>query len=98
LVSSLSIKERIDPHAPMGMPALDALLETIYASPAMLTILPIQDLFGWADRINTPGTVCDENWTWRLPLPFERITDSHSMQTRIAHLRKIATRTRRFNG
>jgi hypothetical protein len=24
-------------------------------------------VFGWRDRINTPATVGDHNWTWRLP-------------------------------
>ena len=42
----------------------EALLETLYASGADILILPIQDLFGWRDRINQPATVSDENWTW----------------------------------
>ena len=35
----------------------DALIEALYASGAGLLILPIQDVFGWNDRINEPGTV-----------------------------------------
>ena len=35
------------------------------ASGADLLILPIQDVFGWQDRINQPATVADSNWTWR---------------------------------
>jgi hypothetical protein len=46
-----------------------ALLETLFASGANLLILPIQDAFGWSDRINQPATVGDHNWTWRLPWP-----------------------------
>ena len=37
-----------------------------------LLILPIQDIFGWRDRINQPATVGDSNWTWRLPWPADR--------------------------
>ena len=52
----------------------EALLESLYASAANLLILPIQDVFGWRDRINQPATVSDDNWTWRLPWPSDRLT------------------------
>ena len=50
-----------------------ALLEVLFASGANLLILPIQDVFGWSDRINQPATVGDQNWTWRLPWPIDRL-------------------------
>jgi 4-alpha-glucanotransferase len=58
-----------------GLPHVlhEALLETIFASGSNLVILPIQDVFGWEDRINQPATVGDTNWTWRLPWPSDRI-------------------------
>ena len=49
------------------------LLENLYASGADLLILPMQDIFGWRDRINQPATVGPQNWTWRLPWPSERL-------------------------
>ena len=52
----------------------EALLESLYASGANLLILPVQDVFGWRDRINRPATVSDDNWTWRLPWPSDRLT------------------------
>ena len=52
---------------------LDALIESLAASGADLLVLPIQDVFGWQDRINQPATVHDSNWTWRLPWPVERM-------------------------
>jgi 4-alpha-glucanotransferase len=51
----------------------EALIETLYASGSDLLILPLQDLFGWRDRINQPATVGDSNWTWRLPWPTDRL-------------------------
>jgi len=51
----------------------DAILEALYASGADLLVLPVQDVFGWRDRINTPGTVGDHNWTWCLPWPVDRL-------------------------
>jgi 4-alpha-glucanotransferase len=50
-----------------------ALLETLFACGADLLILPIQDVFGWSDRINQPATIGDQNWTWRLPWPIDRM-------------------------
>ena len=38
----------------------EALLEALFASGADLLILPIQDVFGWRDRINQPATVGDD--------------------------------------
>jgi 4-alpha-glucanotransferase len=50
-----------------------ALLEALCASNADLLILPIQDVFGWRTRINQPATVGDQNWTWKLPWPSDRL-------------------------
>jgi 4-alpha-glucanotransferase len=55
-------------------PMREALLATLFASRARLLILPIQDLFGWRDRINRPATISPSNWTWRLPWPSDRLT------------------------
>jgi 4-alpha-glucanotransferase len=51
----------------------EALLETLYASGADLLILPVQDVFGWRERINQPATIGDDNWTWRMPWPCDRL-------------------------
>ena len=56
------------PHA-----VREAMLEALFASGSDLLILPIQDVFGWRDRINQPATVGTENWTWRLPWPSDRL-------------------------
>ena len=45
----------------------DAILQLLYAAGSDLVLLPIQDVFGWNDRINTPAFINDDNWTWRLP-------------------------------
>ena len=53
----------------------DAVLRALMDAPSRLTILPIQDLFGWSDRINTPAQVSDENWTWMLPWRVDELMD-----------------------
>jgi 4-alpha-glucanotransferase len=49
----------------------DALLTTAFNAGSDDVFMPMQDVFGWRDRINTPATVGDENWTWRLPWPID---------------------------
>ena len=51
------------------------LLEALFASGSDLLLLPVQDVFGWRDRINEPATVTDDNWTFRLPWPCDRLDD-----------------------
>jgi 4-alpha-glucanotransferase len=45
----------------------DALLELVYRSGSDLLLLPFQDAFGMRERVNVPGTVTPENWTYRMP-------------------------------
>ena len=70
----------------------DALLESLYASTASLLLLPIQDVFGWSDRINQPATVSDANWTWRLPWPVERMASEPEALARAAQLAEWCAR------
>jgi 4-alpha-glucanotransferase len=47
----------------------DHILQLVYNAGSNLVLLPIQDAFGWRDRINLPATISDENWTYVLPWP-----------------------------
>ena len=77
-----SMRERMtddDRGRALESPGLDhvlreALLESLFASGSSLLLLPVQDVFGWRDRINQPATVGEDNWTWRLPWPADRLT------------------------
>ena len=76
----------------------DALLVAIYEAGANLVLLPLQDVFGWRDRVNVPGTVGHENWTWRLPFPVEDLLTRPDASERASFLRRLATETRRTAG
>jgi 4-alpha-glucanotransferase len=65
----------------------DVLLETLFASGSYLTLLPLQDVFGWRHRINAPATVNDANWTFRLPWPVDRLDQESEARERQACLR-----------
>jgi 4-alpha-glucanotransferase len=42
-------------------------MQSLLSAGSCLTLIPLQDIFGWTDRINTPAVVSEMNWTWRLP-------------------------------
>jgi 4-alpha-glucanotransferase len=68
----------------------DVLLETLFASGSELVLLPVQDVFGWRDRINEPATVADGNWTFRLPWPIDRLAEAPDACQRKEALRRWA--------
>ncbi|MBI2827987.1 MAG: 4-alpha-glucanotransferase [Acidobacteria bacterium] len=72
--------------------ARDALVEALYASGADLLILPVQDVFGWRDRVNQPATIGASNWTWRLPWPSDRLPAEPEAVAAAARLRAWAVR------
>ena len=74
---------------------LDAMLEALFSSGSDLLILPVQDLFGWRDRINQPATVGDQNWTWKLPWPSDRLVTEPEATRVAAQLRAWAVRHKR---
>ena len=74
----------------------DALLNLAYAAGSDLLLAPIQDLFGWPDRINTPATVGGQNWTWRLPLAVDALESDPVAIQRADALRALAQRTGRL--
>ncbi|MGH9257068.1 MAG: 4-alpha-glucanotransferase, partial [Vicinamibacterales bacterium] len=95
-----SIRERLadeDIAAAAASPTLphavrEAMLESLYASGSNLLILPIQDVFGWRDRINQPATVSASNWTWRLPWPVDRLSSESAAMAVAAQLREWGTK------
>lgn len=97
------VAERLDSEAARAAvvdaalpPAVrDAFLEALIASSSSLVILPVQDVFGWADRINTPATVNDQNWTWRMPWPNERLAFEPEAAAAVKRLRDWCKRHHR---
>jgi 4-alpha-glucanotransferase len=73
----------------------DALLTVLFSSGSDFLILPIQDVFGWRDRVNTPATVNDSNWTYRLPWFVDSLGHQHEAQERAAFLRGLARQHQR---
>ena len=68
----------------------DALLTTLFNSGSELVLIPMQDIFGWADRINVPAVVSDENWCWRLPWPVNVLRDEDEALDRAEFLQELS--------
>ena len=74
----------------------DAILRALYSSASNLVLVPFPDIFGWTHRINTPATITDENWTWRLPWPVDTLRGQPDAGERLSSLRAWAEETGRL--
>jgi 4-alpha-glucanotransferase len=97
-VAEIPSIQRVDPaiDRPFDPGVRDALLELMLASGSNLVLFPIQDVFGWRDRINEPATVDDQNWTFQLPWPSDRLSDMPEAAERQQFLRALSERHRRI--
>jgi 4-alpha-glucanotransferase len=84
-----------DPGARFDDRIRDAILETLIMSGSDIAILPIHDVFGWRERVNTPALISDANWTWRLPWPVEDLQTDPIAIARAEFLRGLMARAKR---
>ncbi len=73
----------------------DAVLAIVYGAGSDLLLLPFQDALGRRDRVNVPGTVTDQNWTYRMARDLPAL---HADRAAIDRLRALATRSGRAGG
>ena len=72
-----------------------AILEAVYGSGSDLLILPVQDLFGERARINLPGTVSADNWSYRMPYSIADLSFEPRLRERTLELAALARHHRR---
>ena len=94
----IAVSGAAGPRAPWSDRLRDAVLELAFRAGSDRLFVPVQDLFGWRDRINTPGTVTPHNWTWCLPWPVDRIERSDEAQERATFLHRLAEASSRLAG
>ena len=88
--------EGLDWHiVQLGEQDIDAILRSLYGAPSRYAFIPIQDAFGWDARINTPGTLSEMNWTWRLPFELEKALNDPAIVARVKALKTIAVSSSR---
>ncbi|MGH7898289.1 MAG: 4-alpha-glucanotransferase, partial [Candidatus Binatia bacterium] len=74
---------------PAGARLRRAVLERLYRSPSRAVILPIQDLFGWRERINVPGVIGEGNWSFRLPLSGAGLRSDRVLRREVREIRRL---------
>ena len=84
-----------DPGAPFDDRVRDAILDVLFLSGSDIALVPIHDVFGWRERVNTPALVSDANWTWRLPWPVEDLQTNPEAAERAGYMRDLIARSRR---
>lgn len=57
--------QKTDGNVPFTLEVQRTILRRVLTSASALTLFSWQDIIGTLDRINVPGTVGDENWTYR---------------------------------
>jgi 4-alpha-glucanotransferase len=73
-----------------------SILARLYASPSRLVILPMQDLFGWRERVNTPATIDSGNWCYRLPFSTAELAARSALAAESEQLRALIDASRRL--
>lgn len=79
-----------DAAAPWSNALRDRILDVAYRAGSDHMFLPLQDVFGWRDRINTPATITEDNWSWRVPWPVDALADVPAAAERAASCRQHA--------
>lgn len=85
-------------EAPAGVPhgftplVHDTLLDTLYGAGSDLVIPPVQDVFGFRERINVPGTIGPGNWSYRLPWSAADLRREEGLRIRTDALARLSAR------
>lgn len=90
---ALPALQHLDPTAPFDDRVRDAFLNAVYESPSSLVLIPLQDALGTRDRINVPGTVSADNWTYRPAATLDGLAADAILTGR---LRALSRRTARL--
>jgi 4-alpha-glucanotransferase len=69
----------------------ERLVDVLYAAGSDAALLVVPDVFGSRERINTPATVGDHNWSYRLPFALEELAGAAG-RARAAWLAGLARR------
>jgi 4-alpha-glucanotransferase len=72
-----------------------ALFRLLFSAGSDLALVLAPELLGQPARINTPGTVGEANWTYRLPAPLEELESDAAVRARLGALHELARASRR---
>jgi 4-alpha-glucanotransferase len=76
----------LDPERGFDDGVRDALLRVICGAASTLAVVPFQDAMGSRERVNVPGTVGDDNWSYRMAMDIEALLADEASTARLARL------------
>ena len=87
-------------ESPADVPAFNDvtkwnIIDFLFQANSRYCAFMITDILGLPDRFNTPSTVGDHNWTYRLPFTVEEFSDSGVLQKLQANLERYIERRKR---
>jgi len=85
--------QKTDGNVPWNLDTQRAILRRVLDSSSALTLFAWQDITGTLERINTPGTVGSENWTYRSPVTPQQACEVYAEQ--LAVYRELLKETAR---
>nr|AGS54300.1 4-alpha-glucanotransferase (amylomaltase) [uncultured bacterium contig00106] len=75
------------------------IIQNLFGANSLLAILPLQDFMALSqkfvpanpevDRVNTPGTVGSENWSWKMPCLLEELLGEAELNGRVEELARM---------
>ena len=68
--------------------SLEARLRVLFEAGSDLCLVQVQELLGDRTRTNEPGTVGGHNWTNRLPLPVEELSEHEALGAFLGRIRR----------
>jgi isoamylase len=86
LLQKLPAFASLDVDAPFDERTRDLFLQALYDAPSTLALVMLQDALGTRERINTPGTVVAENWSYRMEKPIAALMEDQDTTARLAKL------------
>ncbi len=93
-------REQIAVHAGMRPDAPEEerhvkLSRMLLSSPASIALLQIQEVIGDGDRVNLPGSVGPDNWTYRIAQPVEELLQNTRIAERVQAVREASEKSGR---
>ncbi len=73
-----------------------ALLRFLFSARSDLTLVLVTEILGDKTRINSPGSVNDENWSWRFAQPIEELARDPQLRERFAGIRELVSAAHRL--
>lgn len=71
---------KTDGNIPFSAHVQKAVLRRVMQSASCLVIIPVQDIIASTDRINIPGTVSEDNWTYRIDCETAEFNSKYSKE------------------